>query len=275
MRALLLALTIFGCMQLKAGRDDVSVGARANALGNISILHQDFWSAENNPAGLGFQKDWGAGISYESPYLINNLSYRSAVFAYPTSNGAFGLSVGQFGYSLYNENKIGVSYGQRLSKTFALGVQLNYLSTQIGEGYGSNSALSGNIGLMALVSDELTVAAVVVNPNRAKLSTFQDERYPTLLKLGAAYEFSSKVSLMSEVMKDIDYNAIAKVGIEYKAIDILHFRLGYASDPALSTFGFGLHYNDFTLDFASGFHSTLGFTPQFSLSYTPADKSRK
>ncbi len=252
-----------------AGRDDVSTGARANALGNISILHHDFWSAENNPAGLGFIESWGGGLSYESPFLLNELSYRTAVFAYPVSSGAFGMSIGQFGYSLYNENKIGISYGQRLSKTFSVGVQLNYLSTQIGEGYGSNSALSGTVGILAKVTDELNLAAVVVNPNQAKLSTFQDERYPTLIKMGLSYEISSKVNLLSEVVKDIDYSPIAKVGLEYKALEIIHFRIGYASDPALSTFGFGLNYKDFQLDFASGFHSTLGFTPQISLSFTP------
>ena len=269
MKPLLVILLLISSLTSFAGRDDASTGARANALGNISILHHDFWSAENNPAGLGFVESWGGGISYESPFLINELSYRTGVFAYPVSSGAFGLSVGQFGYSLYNENKIGISYGQRLSKTFSVGVQLNYLSTQIGEGYGSNSALSGTIGLMAKITKELRLAAVVVNPNQAKLSTFQDERYPTLLKLGLAYQISDKVNLLSEVVKDIDYSPLVKVGVEYKALDLIHFRIGYASDPALSTFGFGLNYKDFQLDFASGFHSTLGFTPQISLSFTP------
>lgn len=269
MRILLFAFLTCISFQSWAGRDDVSTGAKSNALGNISILHQDFWSAENNPAALGFQKQWGGGISYESPFLLNNLSYRTAVFAYPTNLGAFGLSIGQYGYSLYNENKLGISYGQRLSETFTLGVQLNYLSTQIGEGYGSNSALSGTIGLFAKLNEDLNLAAVVVNPNQAKLSSFQDERYPTLLKLGLGYSISKKVNLLSEVVKDIDYKAVAKLGIAYQALDIIHFRLGYATNPSLSTLGFGLNLKDFQLDFASGFHSTIGFTPQISISYQP------
>lgn len=270
MRFIISLLTLLISVNLVAGGEDNFTGARAHALGQISILHQDLWNAENNPSGLGFQEQFGGGISYESPFLMNQLAYKSAVFAYPISMGSFGLSVGQFGYSQYSENKIGLSYGQRLNKTFALGLQLNYLSTQIAEGgYGSNSALSGNIGLMATINEEFTFAALVVNPNRAKRSAFQDERYPTLLKLGLAYTFSDKVRLMSEVVKDIDFDASAKVGIEYHAIDILYLRIGYASNPALSTFGFGLQFKDFTLDFASGFHSTLGFTPQLSLSFTP------
>lgn len=270
MRFTVSLITFLFSLSLMAGGEDNIVGARSHAIGQISILHQDLWNAENNPAGLGFQKQFGGGFSYESPFMLNELAYKAAVFAYPTSTGAFGLSVGQFGYSQYSENKIGISYGQRLSKTFALGVQLNYLSTQIAEGgYGSNSALSGTIGLMANISDEFSLAAVVVNPNRAKRSSFQDERYPTLLKLGLAYNFSEKVKLLSEVVKDIDFDANAKVGIEYHAIESLYLRVGYASNPALSTFGFGLLFKDFQVDFASGFHSTLGFTPQISLSFSP------
>jgi hypothetical protein len=261
---------LFISIKLQAGGEDNSTGARSHALGQISILHQDLWNAENNPAGLGFQDQFGGGISYESPFLMNQLAYKSAVLAYPISAGSFGLSLGQFGYSQYSENKIGLSYGQRLSNTFNLGVQLNYLSTQIAEGgYGSTSALSGTIGIMAKSNEEFTLAAVVVNPNRAKRSAYRDERYPTLIKLGVAYAFSEKVRLLSEVVKDIDFDASAKVGIEYQAIDILYLRIGYDSNPALSTFGFGLKFNDFKMDFASGFHSTLGFTPQISLSFTP------
>lgn len=270
MRFVFSLLAFFFSLNLQAGGEENFTGARSHALGKIASLHQDLWNAENNPAGLGFQKQMGGGIAYDSPFLMNQIAYKSAVFAYPTNSGAFGLSIGQFGYSQYSENKLGLSYGQRLSKTFALGVQLNHLSTQIAEGaYGSSSALSGTIGLMAKINDEFSLAAVVINPNRAKRSTDQDERYPTLLKVGLAYSFSEKVRLLSEVVKDIDFDASMRVGVEYHAIDILYLRLGYATNPALSTFGFGIKFKYFQFDFASGFHSTLGFSPKLSLSFTP------
>jgi len=269
---------LFSCILISlkviGGNQEKAVGARSFGLANNSIQLKDFWSAENNPAGLGYQEAWGGGISYENSFLLSELSTRSAVFAYPTSNGAFGISINQFGYSAYNENKIGISYGQKLGENISMGIQVNYLNTRISEGYGNNSAVSGTIGFMADLNEDLTLAAVVVNPNRAKLATIEDERYPTLLKLGLGYNFSEKVNLLTEVVKDIDYDANVKVGIEYKAIDILHFRLGYATNPALSTFGFGLNLDQFRLDFASGFDSNLGFTPQVALSYSPAKSKR-
>lgn len=258
-----------------AGKETNSTGARSSALGGTSSLISDFWSAENNPAGLGFVENWAGGISYENHFLLNEMSYKSFVFAYPTKKGAFGLSVGQFGYSLYQENKIGLSYGQKLSDVFSMGVQLNILNTSIAGNYGSSSGLSANIGLMADLSDEVRVSAVVVNPSRTKLSEFNDERLPTLLKLGVSYEFSKKVQLLSEIEKDIDYKANAKFGLEYLAAENFFVRIGYNSEPSVSSFGFGYRKKDFVVDLSSSFHSTIGFRPQISISFIPQKLATK
>ena len=151
-----------------------------------------------------------------------------------------------------------------------MGIQINYLSTKIGDGYGKTNALSGNIGLLANINNELSLSAMVINPNRAKLAEFTDERFPTLLKLGLKYDFSKKVTAFTEVAKDIDFDANVRIAIEYKALPMLYFRAGYATSPALSSFGFGLNLDKFKLDFASGFDSNLGFSPQVSLSYSPS-----
>jgi hypothetical protein len=151
-----------------------------------------------------------------------------------------------------------------------MGVQINYSSTQISDGYGQTNSISGNIGLLADLNEDLTISAVVINPNRAKLAEFTDERMPTLLKLGLRYNISEKIIAFTEVAKDIDFDANVRVAIEYKALDLIYFRAGYATNPALSSFGFGLNLDKFKLDFASGFDSNLGFSPQVSLSYSPS-----
>ena len=75
------------------------------------------------------------------------------------------------------------------------------------------------------------------------------------------------------LVKDIDFETDVKFGLEYQPIEILHFRVGYASTPSLSSFGFGLEFRQFTIDVASSFDSNLGFSPQVSLYYVP--NSRK
>lgn len=258
------------CQKQYAGNEPNTVGAKAYGLAGTSILFSDFWSAENNPAGLGFLKQWGAGLSYENQFLEKELANKSAVFSFPMAKGAFGVSFNQFGFSNFNETKFGLSYGKQLGKSLAMGIQMNHLSTHIGEGYGNQSTISGNLGLMAKITDDISMAAMIINPSRTKRAEFDDERYPSILKLGISYNYSEKVIAYSEIVKDIDFDTDLKVAIEYKIIQGLDLRLGYATNPSLSSFGFGVDLHQFHLDFASGFDSNLGFSPQVSLSYIPS-----
>ncbi len=269
MKVLLSILLILCTTLLLAGNGQGSIGGRSGGLAGSGIFFSDVWAAENNPAGLGFMRQWGAGISYQNHFLLPEMAHKSAVFSLPTNSGSFGLSVRQFGYELYSENKVGLSYGQALSKTFSLGIQLNYLNTQIAESYGSTGGLSGNIGLYAKITEKLSLAALLVNPNKLELAEAADERYPSRLNLGLAYEISSKVLLLSEVEKDIDFEENIKLGMEYHPNEMFFFRLGYATQPSQSTFGFGLLFNSFVLDVSSGIYSEIGLSPQVSLSFIP------
>lgn len=264
--ALILSLNAF------ASKESNTMGARSAGLANSSILLNDFWSAENNPAMLGKLKSFGAGLAYENHFLLSEFSYRSAAIAKPIKNAGIGISVGQFGYSLYQENEIGISYGQAFGEMLSMGVQLNYQSISLGENLGSKGVVSANYGIAAKVNKEIELAAMIININRAKLSDYQDERLPTIIKMGLSYRYSKKVIFLSEVEKDIDHSPIARFGIEYFTNEIIYLRVGYASNPSLSSFGFGLKFSNFQLDIASSYHNTLGFSPQISLSYRPKAK---
>ena len=244
------------------------IGARSLSLGGFSTTLSDVWSANNNQAGLGFMDQISGGISYESRFLLKETAYKSGAFALPTKLGAFGLTVTSFGYSAYNETKVGLSYGQKLNDKIALGVQLNYTNVKIGQEYGQKSALTGAIGLIANLSKEIAVGVHVYNPTRTKFADYNNERLPTIMKLGLDYKFSEKVFLAVETEKDIDFGAIARVGIEYNPIDILYLRGGISTNPTLSSFGFGLKLKDFKLDLSTSFHQTLGITPGISIIYT-------
>jgi len=272
MRLQLTLLLLYLATSLFAGNDDDILGARSFGLAGNSIQFQDLWSAENNPAGLGKLNAWGAGISYQNQFLLSELATKSLVAAYPLNNAAFGLSFKQFGFSNYQENKLGLSYGQQLGENISLGIQLNYRLIQLSEGYGNKNAFTGTIGLQTNITEDLSIAAVVINPNHTKLAEYDDERIPTVFKLGLGYTFSKKVQVLTELVKDIDFGTDVKLGVEYKPIEILHFRVGYASTPSLSSFGFGIDLKNFTIDFASSFDSNLGFSPQVSLQYVPNSK---
>lgn len=248
--------------------ENYHVGARSSAMGNSSVMLQDRWSIHHNQAGLAWLDEKSVGAYYESRYTMSKLGLQGGAFVLPTSAGTFALSVSSFGYTLYNETKVGLAYAKKLSPMFSVGVQLDYFSIGIGDNYGRANVFSGEIGVMAILTDDLTVGAHLFNPARAKVAQYNNERLPTILRFGASYTFSDKVLMTAEMEKDIDQKPVFKSGLEYNISDPIFIRAGIASNPFVSSFGVGVRLKGFEFDIATSFHSVLGYTPQLSLGYT-------
>jgi hypothetical protein len=268
-------LLIGFCQNLNAQIGNDFVGARSAAMGGYNVTFSDVWSTNNNQAGLGFIEDMSAGIYYENRFLLKETSYKACAFVLPVNKGAFGISIASFGYTAYSETKAGLSYGQRFGDKFSLGVQLNYLNTSLTQEYGSKTTITGAIGLIAKLSKELSLGVHVYNPNRSKLAEYNNERVPTIMKLGLDYRFSEKVMLAVSTEKDLDVDAIVNAGLEYHITDILYLRGGISTNPTQYAFGFGMQLKDFKVDLSSSFHQTLGITPGISIIYTRNKKSKK
>jgi hypothetical protein len=253
---------------VNAGNDDYPIGARSSAIGNASVSLSDVWSAHHNQAGLGFVRDYSGGVYYENRFLLKELSIKGLAIVVPIKAGTFGFCNTNFGYKLYSENKYSFSFAKALGKTFSAGIALDYLSTKIAEGYGSRSAFAGEVGIIAKPLKGLTIGAHVYNPTRTKIADYNDERLPTIFRLGADYSFSEKVILLIETDKNISQKAQFKVGIEYKVVKEFYLRTGISTNPTISSFGFGINLQNLKIDFACSYHQVLGFSPQLGLSYT-------
>lgn len=262
-----LLLLVFLPLHVLATGENFPIGARSAGMGHASVTLSDLWSVHHNQAGLAQLEAVEAGFFYESRFTLNELSLRGGAIAVPTKSGTFGLSASSFGFTAYNESKYGLAYGRQLGEKLSFGLQLNYHSIRIAENYGNRNAVSVEAGVLAKLNSKLTVGAHLYNPNRAKISDFDNERIPTILRLGMNYRFSDKVIIAVETEKDVDHTAVLRVGIEYRLNDFLYLRGGIGTNPTLSSFGFGLNLKQFKLDLSNSFHQVLGHTPQLSLTY--------
>ncbi len=242
-------------------------GARASAMGGSYLVMHDVWSAVHNQAGLVYAESVQAGVFYENRFGLKELSDKGIVASMPFRKSAFAISYRSFGYSGYSLSRAGLAYAMRLSDKLSAGIQLNYLTTRLGENYGTTSTLSGEAGFLYEMNEKLSLAAHLYNPNRAKLSDYNDERIPSRMRLGAGYRFSEKVIITGEVQKPSDNKATVRAGLEYLPVKNLSLRAGFASDPAQYAFGFGYRISGFQIDAATGYHLVLGFTPQISFTY--------
>jgi hypothetical protein len=271
-KSLVFALIIFSCNASKAGNEDYPIGARSAGMGNASVSLSDAWSAHHNQAGLGFVRDISGGVYYENRFMLKELSTKGGVVALPVKAGTFGLCISNFGYSLYSENKYSLSFAKAFGDKLSAGVAMDYLATKIAEGYGQQGALAAEFGIQAKPLKGLTIGAHVYNPTRAKLADYNDERLPTVIRLGGDYNFSEKVTIAVETEKDIAKKAIFKAGIEYKPVKEFYLRAGLGTNPTLTCFGFGINLKALKIDVAANYHQALGFSPQLGLTYTVQGK---
>ncbi len=250
-----------------ASNGNYIIGARAAGMGNITSVTSGFWSAQNNQAGLANYKNISAGIYYENRFMIKALGLKAVGFVLPTKSGVFGLSYSNFGYSLYNENKIGLAYAKSFGENISAGIQLDYLLTHIDDDFKDKGVVTFEAGFQAKLTKDICVGVHVFNPVNAKINDYNNERIPAVFKLGISYLISKKILCLLEIEKVTAQKPTIKTGMEYKILEKAYVRMGFMSDPVTFTFGFGFKIKKLKFDMASSYHQVLGFSPKVSAIY--------
>lgn len=281
---LLLLATLFlviPTLLLAQGNGPAGHGGRAQALGNASAtLSGEVWAVANNPAGLGSLTRPTAGVFLENRYLIPSLNVAAAALALPlglveppaaglparASHGVLGLEAQRWGGALYNETQVGAAYGYRLG-VVSIGGRLDVRQVSF-QDLGSRRVLAVSLGGQAdILPQRLTLGVHLSNLTQARLASYQDERVPTVLRVGLAYRPGKQVLLLAEAEKDVERAAGVKAGLEYQPVPAVAVRLGYASLSQQATGGVGLRAGDFQFDYAAGWHSALGLSQYFSVGW--------
>lgn len=247
-------------------------GGQSGGMGSTQVANANVWATHHNPGLLPWTENISFGIAGENRFFIPELMSQGFAAIVPLKNSAFGLSFASHGFSEYRRSRVGLSYGIKLSDQIAMGIGLNYDALNLGNFYGSSGAVSATIGFSAHVNESLTIGASAFNPFGAKLSNNLDEYIPSLLALGANYKFSDKVSIASEIQKDINQKPLLKFGLDFHPAEILYIRTGFKTGPQSYTFGLGLKFENLSIDIANWFHPVLGSSPLISLQYQLAKK---
>jgi hypothetical protein len=181
----------------------------------------------------------------------------------PTSIGNGSLCAFRFGDELFSKQKLALGWAHQISR-MGIGVQANYWQHHM-EGYGTRGNLAIDVGGVANIIPKLTFGLHIANVNQAKLS--EEERIPTVVQAGLAYTPVAPFLLTIETEKDVDNEAVFKLGMEYKIIEKLSLRTGISTQPLQMHYGMGLNLKKFTIDYALITHPQLGFSIQLSVSY--------
>lgn len=240
-----------------------TTGAIAHMKGAASVADVNVFASSNNPAAITGIKTWQAGIYTQRRFNQSVLTLSNISFVVPFRHFHVAASLDHYGYELFNRQRASVSLARQLSKTFSLGVQLNYVSVNISEYGHSGKAVSG-IGIWFQPVAKLRTGLFVFNAEQRQYDA--KEAIPALARLGLSYEVSSHVTLHSEAEQVLEQAPSFKTGIVYKPSRAIGVAMGFRSNPSVYTFGTSLFPARMQIDFAAGFYQTLGFFPHLALS---------
>ncbi len=268
MRITFTLIIVLGFINLGfASGEWIAHGGRSAAMGLSSAAVSDFWSVNNNQAGMAFYDKTAAGIYFENRFLIKELGTQTGAFTLKTKFGVLGTTVSYSGDANYNTTKAGLAYARKFGNRFAAGIKLDYIATALGEDYGKRNNITFDAGIMVKITDQLTFGAHTFNPMHVQLSEYDNERIPATLNAGFGFAFSDKLLLTAEAYKNSEFPMELRTGVEYKLGNVAYARLGLSTNPARYTFGFGIIMKNLTFDLSSSVHSQLGYSPQVSLQY--------
>lgn len=256
-----------------ATNDKNSLGARSAAMGNASVTFADGFAVFANQAALARLQSTDIALYAENRFLLPDLNLYAMGIGIPTRNaGTFGLGITNFGNAGYNEQQLSLAYSRLLFKKLAIGAAFELRNYAMHE-QGSRQKLTFGVGLLYNINPQLAIGAHIYNPISQQLTSNDADLMPSIIKLGAAFTPTDRISISTEAEKNINTPMQFKAGIEYKLVQQLYLRGGFDTEPSVTSFGIGLHLSAFRIDIANTFHPTLGYSPAISLRWS--GKARK
>lgn len=245
--------------------ENTDIGARTTGLSAaFTSVSDNSLAVFYNPSGLGQMKYREVSVFYNpSPFGVSAVTTMALTYAEPLKFGTFGLGVKSFGYELYRESNVVLSYGNGFSDKFFLGANLNYYYLFI-QNYNSASSFGLDLGALAYLKSSLRMGFFARNITGAKIGK-SGEKLPQIYKFGFTAKPRDDVNLILELEKDVKYPVSVKGAFEYFINDYIDVRAGVGTEPASFSGGIGLSYNIFQLDYSIYSNPELGFTNQGSL----------
>jgi hypothetical protein len=240
-------------------------GGQSAAMNNAVLAVPSADAVFQNPASLLFITRPTATLATEMRFGVRELRPIGVGFIQPTKSGVFGFSLQHFGFSAFQQQKLGVALARRFSEKLDVGIQLDYLHLQAPD-YGNAHLLTVEIGCNTLITKELMLAVYVYNPLAIRIS--ESERVPSVFRLGMAYSINEYVVVAAEMEKSLVDAVTIRLGMDYKITKTVALRCGFSSLPASFSFGIGYKLSkNITLNVALAHQALLGSTPSLSLTY--------
>jgi hypothetical protein len=226
---------------------------------------EGYWASFQNTAGITTTESLEVGATYESRFGMSGMDLMGVGVTSALPFGHAALNVFRFGDEIYNEHKLSLGYATEFG-IIKLGGRVNYLQYHVMD-FGTTATYSIDFGGIAAITPQLIVGAQALNITQSSLKSTEEQRVPTLLKLGLSYRPRGYFMLNAEIEKDILKPTMLKLGAEYNFLKKFYLRTGVNSGAFQSFYGLGFKYLSFQWDYALSNHAEMGFSHSISMHY--------
>ena len=238
--------------------DRMPYGADLAGLAGAGSARTMIWGILGNPAATAGTPDPTLSLFYSpQPFGLRELERSAFVFGFPVPPGCFAVAMSGFGFELYREVTVSLSYSRRFGDRFDAGIAATYFRLSIGS-YGVASAVGVDVGMQWTIGPGVRGGFTATNINAPSIGSVR-ERLPQTFSGGIAYEPWQDVVLQLDLFKDLHFPLETRFGVECRPVDQLTVRGGVARDPSTFSAGLGIAVHPVTIDYAFYRHGELGF----------------
>lgn len=248
-------------------------GGRTAGMGFVSTTIHDYWSAFHNPAGLNGVEQAGVALAYTNRYGVPAFQSVAAAGAFKLNKFALGAGISRFGDQLFNRQKILLTAASRLSGV-DVALRLGYMQIAT-SGLETHGLPFLDLGVIAQLTKHLRIGASLHHINQPKVSSFEQERLPALVRAGFSYQPVSRFTLHLDTEKETGQDFDFRAGAEYQWHKAFSARTGISTRPAKAYFGTAVSLKNIGIDYALHTHPKLGMSHQVSLNLKIPQKSAK
>lgn len=263
-----LLISFIGITNAVFAQDANLFDARTLGLSGSNVTCSDPWSGIHNPAGLGLTSSLDISINYSNRFLLSELSTQTIISTIPTILGNISPSFRYYGGDQYNECHLVFAYGKLLAQWLSAGINFGYHLQTIEATNLRASALAGQIGVIAIPLKGLKIGIHIINPTGSAYGRFKGEEIASGLQAGISLSEEQSYCLAVQ----INYSEFEifnySMGVEYFPAEYLSIRTGLKFPASLSfSFGLGMKFQRFSIDFGFEQHSIIGLSSAISMSY--------
>ncbi|NLP10276.1 hypothetical protein GX408_07755 [bacterium] len=239
--------------------------ARILGLAGAEICVTGCGCANANPAALAAGHRLYAEMSGHSPFGIKELSICRLELGRAGPRQGAAADISYMGFDQYQEGSASCRAARLLWGRMALGAAWRYTWWHIVR-YGQRGGHSLELGLLHQCAPSFSWGAVIKELALGKnLQTPPDEFYSW--QIGCRWSAGLPADCYLEYHRQSPWPARIRMAMEIKWKQILRLRWGWALEPSIFSFGFGIVQKKLRMDYAVSEHPDLGLTYGMTLCF--------